>query len=103
MPIAVLTDFGIAEIIGNAAITISGQKFANVNGLSPKYAAPEVWLRARASEDELSSELLSGTNSKKGDIYAYGVVLWEIMHRKDAWADMSNMDVSKSGLKYSKS
>jgi serine/threonine protein kinase len=95
VPRAVLTDFGIAEIIGSSAITIGGQKIANVNGLSPKYAAPEVWHRTRASESELTSESLQPGNSKKGDIYAYAIVLWEILHRKDAWTDLSNGDISK--------
>jgi len=57
---AVICDFGIARIKIN--YYIASQKFVNVQGMSPRYTPPEVFLRARdhvtgSFEDDLMADV----------------------------------------------
>lgn len=46
--------------------------------MSPRYTAPEVFQRMRGS-------IPSSLEEKKGDVYSFGVIIWEILTRKKPW------------------
>lgn len=57
------------------SVKLENQKFWNIQGMSPRYTAPEVFQRMRGS-------IPSSLEEKKGDVYSFGVIIWEILTRK---------------------
>ena len=51
---------------------------------TPRYMAPEV----------LSAEAASRKYDQRCDVYSFGMLLWEVMHRKTAFADFNGMHVA---------
>jgi len=49
-----------------------------ITGFSPRYASPELLERGARGPWEME-------NYQKMDVYAYGVILWEIVTRKVPW------------------
>jgi len=74
---AVIGDFGLARISNEFVVDI--QKTINVQGMSPRYTAPEVFVRLRSN---ITSEIWE---DKQADIYSYAIILWEILTRKKPW------------------
>ena len=107
---AVVCDFGLARIIGDSGI--KGAKTANVQGISIRYAAPEVFKRVYldqlrggskpvtegqsnngAAENEHDSSSHSpdpddakrGEEEKQSDVYAYSIILYELIEKRSSW------------------
>lgn len=78
---AVVCDFGIAAVA--AGITLENQSFINVRGLSPRYTAPEVFVRLKQKQANVSVE-----EEMKGDVYSFAVILWELTTRKRPWDNL---------------
>ena len=76
----VISDFGMAKVIDNSRHSVKGLQESDVFGFTPAYCAPEL----------LSSNLVVSETSKKADVYAYGIVLLELITRKKAWRDQSD-------------
>jgi len=76
---AVICDFGIARVVN--AIVLDQQKFLNIQGLSPRYTAPEVFARIR------NQAFLNSEEEFRSDVYSYGSILWEIVSRRKPWED----------------
>ena len=68
-----ICDFGLSRFRMASKLS-AGSKLG-----TPEWTAPEV--------------LQSSTNSEAGDVYSYGVVLWEIFTGKIPWEDVSAMQV----------
>ena len=96
----------------DTASIIKGWKQWVVAGLSVRYAAPEVFARLRVSQhpkrisqntsiNALSAAVPhseSAVNStveedKIADVYAFAIVLWELLERKVPWAGLSNEEI----------
>jgi len=73
---AVIADFGMAK---TQTSEIQNQVFINLQGMSPRYTAPETFLRIK-SKTSAPFEL-----ELKSDIYSFGVIVWEILTRKGPW------------------
>jgi len=82
---AVICDFGIARVTGRSTVT-ANKVFLNLQGLSPRYTAPEVFLRLK-SRTQASSE-----EEKKGDVYSFAIVVWEMLTRKKPWDNCKTSD-----------
>jgi len=74
---AVICDFGIARVVH--AITLEKQKFMVIQGLSPRYTAPEVFERMRKGTAVGSDEEMMS------DIYSFGSIVWEMVTREKPW------------------
>ncbi len=68
---AVLVDFGVAAAVEASRLTRVGDR----NPTTPRYAPPEWWLGGPATPE-------------KADVYALGVVLYELLAGRPAWADV---------------
>jgi len=53
-----------------------------VKGFSPRYAAPEVFGRVMTNLKTLSID-----DEMKSDVYSFAVILWQMMARKNPWAN----------------
>eukprot|EP00732_Lithocolla_globosa_P006972 Lithocolla_globosa_v1_NODE_8480_length_815_cov_5.605263.p1 type:complete len:177 gc:universal NODE_8480_length_815_cov_5.605263:647-117(-) len=71
----VLCDFGIARA-GEREGKVYGHKLSYINGLSPRYTAPEVWVSWRAQR------INDIPTAMKSDVYSFGMVIWEMLARK---------------------
>ena len=60
----------------------------NVKGFSPRYAAPEVFAHSR-----LEHVGINLVQEQRSDIYAFGVVMWEIIERSKPWEGYSFDDI----------
>jgi len=83
---ACLCDFGLARV--TATSKLFNQKFSTVVGLSPRYAAPEVFARSH-----LPTLVPDPEEEKKADVFAFGVVAWELMTREVPWDDTPNEQI----------
>ena len=83
---ACLCDFGLARV--TAASKLFNQKFSTVVGLSPRYAAPEVFARSH-----LPTLVPDPEEEKKADVFAFGVVIWELLTRQVPWDDLANEQI----------
>jgi len=64
----------------------------NTKGFSPRYAAPEIFAR------KLFENNFSVAACQKLDIYAFGIVLWEIMCRKVPWESLNGPEIRAAVL-----
>lgn len=94
---AVVCDFGLAKVT-NKAIAVEGQKFREIGGFSPRYAAPEV----------LASVALGVMNDaeidKKSDVYSFAIIIWELLTRQTPWDKLTREEITfrvQSGLRVS--
>jgi len=88
---AVICDFGLAAAEENRFGVGMGAKETHVQGFSPRYAAPEVFAKAHAQPGS-SFSLQIGTE-KAGDVYAFGVIIWEVLVEKIPWDGRSLEDI----------
>jgi len=86
---AVIGDFGLARI--SSELVIDMQKTVNVQGLSPRYTAPEVFTRLKTgTQGSIPDEMRS-------DVYSYAIIIWEMIVRHKPWEELK--DVSEIELK----
>lgn len=84
----VICDFGLALVGSGHEVTVEGKAAVNIKGFSPRYAAPEVFVHSRLAHIALDLH-----QEQKSDIYAFGVVIWEILTRILPWEGYKASDV----------
>lgn len=116
----VICDFGLSRVDSDVAAAIKGWKQSVVAGISVRYAAPEVFARLHVSQankrsSRIADASLGGAGTaqpvvdveakpiamasssihedKSGDIYAYAIIMWELLERKIPWADLNNDEI----------
>jgi serine/threonine-protein kinase len=75
----VITDFGITQIVSDKNLLVKAFNVVNIRGASINYAPPEALLRVRKRQE------ISGTDLLKCDVYAIGVIMYEMMTRSNPW------------------
>jgi len=78
---AAIGDFGMALVTHSQ---IEHQVFLNLQGMTPRYTAPEVFSRSRANVTDVPFEI-----EVKADIYSFAVILYEIITRRKPWEQYS--------------
>jgi len=86
-PHPLLADFGLARSEGEA---VSGVVSIAAHGISPRYAAPEVFARMHLRNVHANSSI---DDDKRSDVYSLGVTFWEVLSRKVPWSDVSHEQV----------
>ena len=81
-PDPILCDFGLSRLSDDS------NRFDSIKGLSPRYAAPEVFARVHLRNASNTVE-----DDKSSDVFSAGVVLWEITARQIPWDGVSNEDI----------
>lgn len=92
---AVICDFGIAKVTAKAS-TIEGQKFQEIEGFSPRYAAPEIFVY-NILRSSVPAEI-----ELKCDVYSFGIVIWEMLSMSMAWKELDRKEIEtkvRSGLR----
>jgi serine/threonine-protein kinase len=75
--LAILTDFGISRITSDEILAAKSFHVVNLRGLSWQYAAPEVIQRFRGTNAYNSASIL-----KAGDLYAFAIIIYELLNGK---------------------
>ena len=84
---ALLTDFGITRVLFEAEV-VSEFVVSKDRGLSPQYAAPEAWKSMNQRQQRMGRSDL-----KYVDVYAFGIILYELVGRKRAWTGRPIADI----------
>ena len=79
---AVLTDFGICQVISAAAVKVYAFEVANINGASVYFAAPEALMRLRTKNNVYCTPRIW----KSCDVYSLGATLCKMMKRSKLWS-----------------
>jgi serine/threonine protein kinase len=78
----VLGDFGLSLIVDESQLLVRAYQVFNRRGLTMAYAAPEVIQRFKAGKPFL------GWNPaviKSGDLFAFSIIMFELLEEKRAW------------------
>jgi serine/threonine protein kinase len=79
---AVLTDFGVAQVIKNSDVpSVKNFNCLVVDGLSPNYASPEALVRGQERE---KIDMLPKVY-KANDIYCFGSTIYESLNQSPPW------------------
>jgi serine/threonine-protein kinase len=78
----VLTDFGISRVLNPQGLAVKAFRPVDINGVSLLYAAPETILTFRMQVQPL----LDPRVISSADIYAFAVILYEMVTRRKAWS-----------------
>ena len=76
---AILTDFGVVQIVESKALLVKNFQVASLEGASTYYASPEALYQLR------NDKLPPGMNAltfKSRDVYSLGVVFYECVTKK---------------------
>jgi len=84
---AVICDFGLAAADESNIVVDLGMKETYVQGFSPRYAAPEIFAKAHAQSGTMNS--IQVNTEKAGDVYAFGVIVWEVLIEKIPWEGLT--------------
>lgn len=85
-----ITDMGLARVPNS--LNKTGISLVNLQGLSYRYAPPEAFMRWRhQGSEETTIEV-----DIAGDIYSYGMLMWEVLHGKDVWDGMNITSVQQA-------
>jgi serine/threonine-protein kinase CTR1 len=93
---AVVCDFGLARVVTSDAHSIAGQKFKEIRGFSPRFAAPEVF------SSSATMVMQDVEVDKKSDVYSFAIVLWEMITRQVPWDGLTRQQIEanvKSGAR----
>jgi serine/threonine protein kinase len=74
----VLGDFGISKLLSNQLLQVSAFQPSTIQGVSKKYAAPELYSRKR-------SFMIIPEVEKARDTYAYALTIYEMLTRQRPW------------------
>ena len=92
---AVISDFGITFYLGEEDVKI--RKKIEVLGVSYRHASPQALLACRSvGKGEVINPNLSWT---KNDVYAYGVILWEMVMMESSWKGMSYDEIAETVIR----
>ena len=83
----ILGDFGLCKIFGK--LEVAAHVKSTAYGLSHRYAAPESFVflyLGAAIETTADHEMCC-------DVYAYSIVLWEMLHSASVWGNLSNEEI----------
>jgi len=83
---------GISQIVGMSQI--KGLLKSKAKGLSPRYASPEAF-KMMEERDQNQAATLEDTVI---DIYAFGIILWELIERKIPWEGKSYSEIRECVL-----
>ena len=91
---AVISDLGVATVVGAARDDrlVKGLENPEIKGFTLPYAAPEILQKSYISGRPIGLAASVTQDDKKADIYAYGITLWEILHRQRPWQDPGHKD-----------
>ena len=92
---AVLADFGLAYSWGTDGIR--GRQKMFTFGLSLPYAGPEL-LTAQYVDSESRQKFARKDFTMRLDVYAYAVILWELLERQRAWNNCTSGEIEKNVL-----
>jgi serine/threonine protein kinase len=88
----VICDFGLAKFIKKpgefdlSSVSVKGMKDISAVGISYRYAAPEAFNRMYQKQGLVDE-------AKPVDVYAYAVMVWELLERKVPFHKSSNREV----------
>jgi serine/threonine protein kinase len=89
---AVLTDFGITRVISKKALLVRAFRVQDVKGASFLYAAPELVERLLGEVNvDISKDPSYEILSRSADIYAFAVVLYELLTRTIPWIGINDV------------
>ena len=90
----VICDFGFANFTSDVqAKIVKGVKRPTTNGITYRYAAPELFYSKSISMQRLSSEIY-----KKVDVYAYAMTIYNVYLRAKPWGSLSQDEIEKRVL-----
>lgn len=97
---AVLCDFGVATVIDESLFRVKAMPKSDINGASAAYAAPEVFIRLQAlmSKGNIRTETDMSDLLKAVDVYALGIILFEMLSRTFPWAGCTYAEIEKAVL-----
>ena len=75
---AVITDFGISNVVDDTILTVKAFEVKNMRGLTVKYAPPEAIRRFRNKD---RSKVPPGV-AKAGDVYSFAIVIHAMISKK---------------------
>jgi serine/threonine protein kinase len=83
-----LGDFGLSQILDDSHLVVKAMRIFNIKGFTMGYAAPELLKRFKEKYDESNAAAHSkwtAEDFKRVDVFALGILLWEIVNCKNAW------------------
>lgn len=89
----VLCDYGIAQVVGQPIQGLRSLGESTARGASAAYAAPEVFQKLRSRPPQPPSPQVVAA----GDVYAFGVLLYEMLVRRLPWVNEANGEEMGAG------
>lgn len=86
----VICDFGVATIVNQRLMKVKAFQQSEIIGASLPYISPEHWVRI--SKPNYDPQLDLPEILKAGDVYSYGITLWEAMARDGPWKAIPDME-----------
>ena len=86
----VICDFGFSNIVGTERTIVAGLYLPKTNGISVRYASPELFLKIETNK-RLNSEA-----DKSIDVYAFAIIVWEIIAKMKPWSNLSTLEIAKN-------